>query len=226
MRRRTPVMIAAAALCLAVALGGQAWGDALATGASGTATNAAVGRAASAYAAGARTFTAAVLWNRIDPLLHRYYGGVGLSDQRYMLSTLALVQALDPQFINAYYVGSWILVRNDRVAEGVDMARRGVEANPSSGLLRMNLAQVLMLYAEDLDGALEAALPALGDDIEWADGFEKHDSYAVLGSVFRAAGRADLDAIVQAEILRIDEELGDALGPGAHDHDGDGVPDH
>jgi len=218
--------IAAIAVCLVLALGGQALADSLVPEASGAETNRAVGRAATSYLTGLRTYAAAALWNRIDSLLHNYYSGVSLEDQRYMLSTIAAVQALDEHFIQSYYVGAWLLVNNDRVDEGIDMAERGVEANPRSGLLYENLAQVQMLFADDIDAAVKAAERALEPDIEWTDVTEEHNAYPILGAVFRAGGRADLDAIVQQRLAELDEIAGDSIAPEDHDHDHDGVPDH
>lgn len=213
-------------VCLLVALGGQALADSLVPEASAADTNAALGRATSSYLTGVRSYAAAALWNRLDPLMHGYYGGVSLTDMRYMLSSISLIVALDPQFIQAYPVGSWILVQNDRVDDGLAMAERGVEANPHSGMMLSNAAQLEYLYGDDLPGAVETAARAIESDVVWTDLREQHTWYPILGDIFRQGGREDLDAFVQAELLRIDEEAGDELAPEEHDHDHDGVPDH
>jgi len=85
-----------------------------------------------------------------------------------------------------------------------------------------------MLFGDDLEGAVEMAKTILDDTsgMVWTDAVEEHNAYPILGAIFRAAGRDDLDAIVQAELLRIDQEAGDLLGDDDHDHDHDGVPDH
>lgn len=227
-RAHKPLIAVSIALCLALALGGQAVADSQVPDASVVATGQAVGRAASSYLSGIRTFAAAILWNRLDVLSHDYYQNVGLTDQRFILSTIAIVQSLDPSAVQPYYIGSWVLVRNDRVADGLSMAERGVENNPEAGILRVNAAQLRMLYGEDLAGAVEMAKSILdrGDEMVWTDVVEQHNAYPILGAIFRAAGRDDLDAIVQEELLRFDEEAGDLLDDADHDHDHDGVPDH
>ncbi|MRS13135.1 MAG: hypothetical protein EG823_08745 [Actinobacteria bacterium] len=202
-------LVLAAALCVALALAGQALGDSVVPEASGAETDRAIGRAASSYLTGIRSYAAAALWNRLDPVMHGYYTAVSLSDQKYMLSTIAAVQALDPHAVMSYPVGSWILVESERVSDGILMARRGVEANPKSGVLKMNLAQLLMLYGDDMPGALEVAEAGLADDIVWTDAAEQYNSYAIFGSIFKAGGRTDLYDYVQAEIERIDAEAGD-----------------
>lgn len=225
-RRRTPALIGAIVLCLGLALGGQAMADSLEPQASGAETGRAVGRAASSYLAGIRTFAAAALWNRLDILSHGYYQNVGLTEQRYILSTIAVVQELDPSAVQSYYIGSWILVRNERVADGLGMAERGVERNPDAGILRTNLAQLRMLYNDDLAGAVSMGETVLArsDELEWLDAEEEYAGYAILRAIFEKASRADLVTAVETELRSIDSEI-DELG-GDHDHDGDGVPDH
>jgi hypothetical protein len=225
-RRRAAALIGAIALCLALALGGQAMADSLVPEASGADTGRAVGRAASSYLAGIRTFAAAALWNRLDVLSHGYYENVGLTEQRYILSTIAVVQELDPSAVQSFYIGSWILVRNDRVAEGLAMAERGVERNPDAGILRTSLAQLRMLYEDDLDGAAEIGQTVLAraEEMVWLDAEEEYAGYAILRAIFEKAGRDDLVAPVEAELRRIDAGIDEAGGD--HDHDGDGVPDH
>ena len=228
MKRTRTLLVLAVVGCLVLALAGQAATDRLVTGSAGEDTTEAVGRAASSYLTGIRVFVAAVVWNRIDPLMHNYYSGVGLSDQRYMLSTIALVEALDPTFVQSYYVGSWILVRNDRVADGLDMAARGVEKNPTSGLLYANLAQLQLLYGQDLEAALATAKAALGSDVEWESASDQYTAYAEFRDVFDAAGEVTLSESMSEELTRLDAEI-EANPDEAdhdHDHDNDGVPDH
>lgn len=190
--------IAGIVLCLLLALGGQALADGLVPDASGAATNQAVGQAASSYLTGIRTFAAAVLWNRIDNLVDNYYSGVSLNDQRYMLTTIAVVQELDPKAVPSYYVGSWLLANNDRLEDGLAMAERGVEANPDAGVLRVSLAQLLQLYTDDMDRAVELAESALSDDMAWDDSIQQANGYLTARAVFEAAGRDDLAETAQA----------------------------
>ena len=225
-RRILSRAIGGVALCLVLALGGQAMADSLVPGASGVDTGRAVGRAASSYLSGIRTYAAAVLWNRVHPLLHGYYEDVPLKDQRYMLSTIALVQALDPSLVHSYYVGSWILAENGRTAEGLAMTERALEHNPDSGLSRVSRAQLTWLYGKDSTQALIAAESVLDERLVWNSPVEQHDAYAAVLVIFKSAGREDLMTRTRDALERLDEEFGDALEGVDHDHDGDGVPDH
>ncbi|MDZ4180371.1 MAG: hypothetical protein U1E29_14250 [Coriobacteriia bacterium] len=204
-------------------LAGQTAADAQAAG-SGRDTQA-FGRAGFAYLTGVRTFVAATLWNRLDPIFHDYYGGVPIEDQLQLLPTIQMVIMLDPQFEDAYHFAAWALARRGDVDTGIDIARQGVENNPESGLMRLNYAQILALFTGDLEEAVRQADVAV-ESATWRDAFEQHDGYAAFGAIYRAAGLNEKDAFIQSEIRRIDEQLGDALPPGSHDHDGDGTPDH
>ena len=211
---------------LVVALSGQYVSDASLESGSSAATVQAVGRASNSYLSGIRIYAAAVLWNRIDPLLHGYYDGVPLADQRYMLSTIALVEWLSPTFAPAYYVGPWILVRNDRVDDGMAMAKRGVERIPDSGMCRASYAQLLVIEKDDLAGAVEQGKAALGTTMIWTDTAEQMNAYASISQIFRQAGETELADYVAAEIDRIDATVDNGASEDIHDHDGDGKPDH
>lgn len=187
--------------------------------------SAALGRAGFAYLTGVRTFIAAVLWNRLDPIFHDYYEGLTLAEQTQMLPTIQAVIALDPQFIDAYYVAAWMLAQRGDVETGLDIARQGVENNPRSGILRMNYAQLLYLFKRDTPAAIEQ-IDAAVTDAEWREPAEQRDAYAVFRAIYRSAGMTEREAFMLEEMLRLDEIIGAALPEGAHDHDGDGVPDH
>ena len=187
-----------------------------------------MGRAASSYLTGIKRYAAAALWNRLDPLLHGYYHDVSLKDQRYALSTIAAVQALDPQAAQSYPIGAWILIQNDRVEDGMAMMRRGVDANPRSGVVVASYSQYLSIYGDDDDlaEAVRFGELALDPSMEWADHTEQINSYAAIVHVFIEGGREDLLEFAEAEIEYLESVPDDSEGSMAHDHDGDGVPDH
>ncbi|MFA5843369.1 MAG: hypothetical protein WC971_00905 [Coriobacteriia bacterium] len=210
--RSAPASVALAVALLAVALFGQALSDANPPATAVTGTGYALGRASFAYLTGLRTFAAAVLWNRVDPVYHEYYGEGAVDRQRFMLPNMRLVTVLDPQFIQAYYVAQWIVVRNGRVDEALNISEDSVKNNPRSGLLRASFAQILMIYAHRPKEAVREADLALFHS-DWANGFEQHDGYVVLRSVYRAAGRLDRVAYLQTSIDRLDRELDGVTPP-------------
>lgn len=222
--QQLPLLLAAGFLI--VVLAGQYAGDSVLGAQSSTATADAVGRASTSYLTGLRTYAAAVLWNRIDPLLHGYYGGVPLEDQRYMLSTIALVEWLSPTFAPAYFVGPWILIRNGKVEEGLAMAKRGVETVPDSGMCRQSYAQLLLMESKDVSGAVEQGKAALGRTMQWTDVTEQVNAYASIEQIFRQAGETALADEVASKIDLIDATIDHNAPADIHDHDGDGVPDH
>ncbi|MBE0417216.1 MAG: hypothetical protein IBX63_05585 [Coriobacteriia bacterium] len=204
---------------LSLALVGQAGADALVPVIEKSGTGQAIERAGFAYLTGVRTYAAAVLWNRLDGLLHNYYEGVPLDQQTYIMPTLNMAIMLDPQLTPPYYVASWVLARQGAVDEGLALAARGVENNPRSGLLRVNYAQLLFLFGEDDAAAVAQAEAALAADVVWTDIVEQHDSYASVRAILLKAGKGERAALVEKEIERIDEEI-DRLGLVVeHDHD-------
>jgi len=211
---------------LVAALSGQYVSDNSLDSSSSTATVQAVGRASNSYLTGIRTYAAAVLWNRIGPLMHGYYEGVPLADQHYMLSNIALIEWLSPTFAPAYYVGPWILVRNDKVDDGMAMAKRGVERIPDSGMCRASYAQLLLIEQDDITGAVEQGKAALDPTMVWTDAVEQMNAYASIAQIFRQAGESELADYVAAEIDRIDATVDNNASDDIHDHDGDGKPDH
>ncbi len=225
LRRETWLPLTLAAAFLALALSGQAVGDRIISAPS-DATTAAVGRASLSYLTGIRRYAGAILWNRIDPLLHGYYDDVPLDQQRYMLSSIAAVEWLDPSFDQPYYVGSWILSRNGKVAEGMAMARRGTERVPQSGTLHMSYAQMLLVLDNDLPGAIAQVKLAIEPSMHWTDDIEKINGYAAMEQMLRQAGETTLAEQVAAEIDRLDAIIGNAAPTDVHDHNGDGTPDH
>ncbi len=225
MSRRTTLTWATVALLAVTLLAGQVAADRAAPEEGIAPTGRLVGRAGFAYLAGIRTFAAAVLWNRIDPQFHDYYGA-SLQQGEFMLPTLRIVTWLDPQFVQAYWVAPWIIrTRLGKEEESTRLALEGVENNPRSGLLLAQVAQ-LHLMDGDLDAALGYAERALGDEVDWSDVIEQHDSYAILRSVFITVERTDLIAVVEEELARIDREIEHLHGEDAledlhegHDHD-------
>lgn len=214
-----PLAVALVVAFLSLALVGQAGADALVPATEKSGTGQAVERAGFAYLTGVRTYAAAVLWNRLEDLFHDYYEGVPLDEQTYMMPTLNMAVMLDPQLTQPYYVAAWVLARQGSVDEGLALAERGVEHNPRSGLLLVNHAQLLSLFAEDDAAAAAQAEAALAADIVWVDLIEQHDGYASARAILLKAGKLDIAARVDREIERIDEEI-DKLGLTVdHDHD-------
>ncbi len=142
-------------------------------------------------------------------MLHTYYHDIPLDQQRYMLSTIAAVEWLDPTFDQPYYVGAWILARNGKLDEGLTMARSGVTQIPDSGTLHMSYSQMLYTLAKDTPGAVAQARLAIQPGMRWTDDVEKLNGYAALAKILEAGGATDALPQVQAEIDRLDALVGD-----------------
>jgi len=193
--------------------------------AGGTAsTGRVLGKTGFAYLGGLRTFAAAVLWNRIEPQFHEYYGGIPITEQTYMVPTLRLVVALDPQFAQAYYISSYIVYKHSPV-EGLKLAREAVMNNPSSGILRANLAQLLFIQDKSANRVqiLENVSAGMSNRAAWIDEAQRYEGTAMMAQTLDGLGERQAAAAagrVLDEIRATGAQVGD------HDHDSDGKQDH
>jgi tetratricopeptide (TPR) repeat protein len=185
----------------------------------------------SAYLTGLRRFVAAVLWIRIDPLMHEYYAGQALDKMLFMVPSLSAVIWLDPRLEAASYVLPWILVKNGRVHDALAVADRGVAENPHSGILLAGYAQILELYGDQIDKAADEAELALDPATTWPSDADQWSSLRVAEAILYKAGR--VDAAKRAGVLldRLAAAHGGAAalqdsGQDDHDHNNDGKPDH
>lgn len=229
--RHASVATAAVLLALALVLGGQSLADATARNApNGALTGQAVGRAGFAYLTGLRKFAAALLWNRLDPQMHKYYGGdIGLGKMTFLLPNMKAIVSLDPQFVDAYYVAPEVLIDSGlepgvttaeaarRLRAGLDLAAEGVAKNPKSGLLLTSCAQLLATYGKDFKDALVYADASLAPDVIWRTDEEQWDQFALMRAIFRKAGDTAREAQVNAVMAAIDANPNATKNPVDHD---------
>jgi hypothetical protein len=202
---------------LACILVGQGLVDVAVPAGAVTRVESSAGRAGFAYLTGLRRFAALVLWNRIEPQFHDYYEGRPIRDQTFVLPNLRVIVALDPQFIQAYYVAPWIVQANGRIGDAVAIAREGVDNNPRSGLLHSAFAQILYLRADDLSGAVEQADLAMRPDQVWADATQQWQGIRALRDIYAKAGLQARVAETDRVTAQLESDLGGA--PGFRDPD-------
>jgi len=183
-----------------------------------------LGQTGFAYLGGLRTFAAAVLWNRIEPVFHEYYGGVPLEEQTYMIPTLRLVVALNPQFAQAYYISSYMVYAHSP-KEGIALAREGLANNPESGILHANLAQLLFIDDKTANRREILRQISLGTDrgALWADEAQMYEGLGTMSQALDGLGEKQAADALRLRLEEIKSRGGDV---GDHDHDGDGKQDH
>lgn len=189
---RHPVAAWSVTACLLVALlfGAQALAAASAPAVPQTPAARLLGTASFAYLGGLRTFVAAVLWNRLEPQFHQYNEGTPIDQRLEFLPTIRLVQLLNPQFEQAYYVASFVLARQKRMDEGLALAKEGIEQNPKSALLRANYIQLLLMQdpEKNLPQMLEQARIGLGEDMTYASKDDEFEALGIFRTVYSIAG--------------------------------------
>jgi tetratricopeptide (TPR) repeat protein len=213
-RLQTRAAAAIVVMALVAVLGGQALADRAAPEApNGALTGQALGRTGFAYLTGLRQFAAAFLWNRLEPQMHEYYGGVGLGRMTFMLPNVKAIVTLDPQFVEAYYVAPEILIESGNLQGGLDLAKEGVDNNPKSGLLLASYAQLIWTRGNDLQAALPYADRAMADDVVWRWDDEKWEGMAVVRAIFEKAGQPDKAAAAKAIQTAIESDPNATVRP-------------
>ena len=153
-------------------------------------TGALLGRTGFEYLGGLRKFAAAALWNRLEPQFHQYGNGKPINERLDFLPTMRLVQILDPQFQQSYYVASWMLSQIGRMPQALDIARDGIASNPNAGLMRANYAQLLLMQdkVKNLPEALKQARAGTASDTTWETPDDQFEGYGIFRTVFNLAG--------------------------------------
>ena len=205
----TRPLIALVAIGLVLIIAGQMAAGALAPAEQGSTAEVA-GRAGFAYLTGVRTFAAAILWNRLDPIFHEYYEEVPLAERLGLLPMIRMVNWLDPQFVDGYYISAWILSQRGEIEQAYEIASEGVKNNPDSGVLHTSFAQILYLNGEETRAVSEAERAF--EATEWRDDIEKHDNFNVIASIFKVSGDTVMEERVKAELVHLDADPGRPAG--------------
>jgi tetratricopeptide (TPR) repeat protein len=182
-----------AALLLVVAiLGAQTLAAVSAPAGATASTGAMLGQTGFEYLGGLRKFAAAALWNRLEPQFHEYGQGKSIDQRVEFLPTMRLVQILDPQFEQSYYVSAFVLARRGRMLQALEIARAGIAHNPKSGLMRANYVQLLLIQDKfkNLPEALKQARVGTQADTLWASGDDQFEGYGIFRAAFKLAADA------------------------------------
>jgi hypothetical protein len=187
---RTGWIVLAGVLLLAAIISAQALAAVSAPAGATIATSTMLGQTGFEYLGGLRKFGAAALWNRLEPQFHQYGGGKPIDQRVEFLPTIRLVQTLDPQFEQAYYVSAFMLARLGRMPQALDIAKEGIANNPESGLMRANYAQLLLMQdkVKNLPQALELAKAGTQPGTTWASLDDQFEGYGIFRTVFDLAG--------------------------------------
>ena len=182
------------AVLLVALLGAQALAGCSAPPAShGRSTGATLGRTGFEYLGGLRKFAAAALWNRLDPQFHEYGNGKSIDERLEFLPTMRIVQMLDPQFEQTYYVSAFIFCcRTTEMAPGAgDSRTRGHREQPK---VRVHARQLRAAPADPGRGEEPAGdaqgrpRPASSPGTTWANTDDQFEGYGIFRTRIQAGG--------------------------------------
>lgn len=129
---------------------------------------------------GVRTAAAAYLWIKLDDAHHGFYDG-DMRKEQPLMPLFRIATWLDPHLEKAYYVGSYMLWLYKRKAEAIGFAQEGLDNNPTSVLLTLNLGQLYLF--EQGNAAKSNALMYLTRAEKLSRGRGSSVRFQVLGSL-------------------------------------------
>jgi tetratricopeptide (TPR) repeat protein len=148
-----------------------------------------------------RTVAAAYLWLRVDRIHHEYYGD--LTREQELVPYYRIITWLDPRWVDAYYVGSYLLYLYKQPEESLKFAEEGVRLNPNSAKLNFNLGQLYVLTKN-----YSQSLPYLNKALSLTrDKREKFLVYQLLYVAYKNLGEKDKARKVLKNINLLKEEF-------------------
>ncbi len=148
-----------------------------------------------------RTVAAAYLWLRVDRIHHEYYGD--LTREQELVPYYRIITWLDPRWVDAYYVGSYLLYLYKQPEESLKFAEEGVKLNPNSAKLNFNLGQLYVLTKN-----YSSSLPYLNKTLSLTrDKREKFLVYQLLYVAYKNLGEKDKAQEVLKNINLLKEEF-------------------
>jgi hypothetical protein len=198
-------LIVAVVLCLGLIIGAQALAAATAPASVQLSQSRVIGQAGFAYLGGLRMAAAGLLYQRLDPQFHQYLTDKAIQDRIDLLPSIRIIQMLNPQLEQPYYYVSFILALKGRMADALVLARQGVENNPTSGLLRANYVQLLMMQdrKKNLPEMLAQTKIGLGNTVTYSSLDDEYESYGIYRTVYTLSGDTKMVQTLDAEQQRL-----------------------
>lgn len=192
-------------LCLGMIVGAQGLAAATAPTAVQLSQSRVIGQAGFAYLGGLRMAAAGLLYQRLDPQFHQYLTDKKIQDRVDLLPSIRIIQMLNPQLEQPYYYVSFILALKGRMADAIVLAKQGVDNNPTSGLLRANYVQLLMMQdrKKNLPEMLAQSKIGLGSTVTYSSLDDQFESYGIFRTTYFLAGDTQMVQTLDAEQKRL-----------------------
>jgi len=112
-----------------------------------------------------------------------------IQDRVDLLPSIRIIQMLNPQLEQPYYYVSFILALKGRMADALGLAKQGVENNPTSGLLRANYVQLMMMQdrKRNLPEMLAQTKVGLGNSVTYTSLDDQYESYGIFRTTYLLA---------------------------------------
>jgi len=199
-------LIVGVVLCLGLIIGAQGMAAATAPTSVQLSQSRVIGQAGFAYLGGLRMAAAGLLYQRLDPQFHQYLTDKKIQDRVDLLPSIRIIQMLNPQLEQPYYYVSFILALKGRMADALGLAKQGVENNPTSGLLRANYVQLMMMQdrKRNLPEMLAQTKVGLGNSVTYTSLDDQYESYGIFRTTYLLAGDTQMVKTLEAEQKRLE----------------------
>jgi hypothetical protein len=167
-----------------------------------------IGESGFAYLAGLRLVAAGLLNRNLDLQFHQYGEGRDIKDRTDLLPATRLIQLLNPQLEQPYYYVSYVLAKRGDWKNAMSLAEDGIRNNPTSGLLRANYVQLLLMQdsKRNLRLAVAQMRYALSREMTYSNAQDQFESYGIFRAVCTLIGDHATDAVLKTEQARLSAE--------------------
>lgn len=195
-------------VCACMIVGAQALAGATAPPVTQLSQTKVIGESGFAYLAGLRLVAAGLLNRNLDIQFHQYGAGEAIKDRADLLPATRIIQLLNPQLEQPYYYVSYVLARRGDWKGAMALAEDGIRNNPTSGLLRANYIQLLIIQdtKRNLPLAVAQMRYALSRDMAYSSLQDRYEAYGVFRGVCVLIGDKSTDAALAVEQERIAAE--------------------
>lgn len=200
-------------VCACMIVGAQALAAASAPPVTQLSQTKVIGQSGFAYLAGLRLVAAGLLNRNLEIQFHQYGAGA-IKDRTDLLPATRMIQLLNPQLEQPYYYVSYVLAMRGDWKSAIDLAEEGIRNNPTSGLLRANYVQLLLIQdaKRNLPLAVAQMRYALSRDMTYSSAQDQFESYGIFRAVCALIGDHTTDATLKAEQQRLSAE-GEVVDP-------------
>jgi hypothetical protein len=169
-----------------------------------------LGQTGFAYLAGLRLVAAGLLNRNLEIQFHQFGKAGSIKDRVDLIPATRMIQLLNPQLEQPYYYVSFVLAMRGDWKGAISLAEEGIRNNPTSGLLRANYVQMLVIQdrTRNLPMAVAQMRYTLSRPTTYSSVQDQYESYGIFRGLCLMIGDTKTDAMLAAEQERLSKAGG------------------